>query len=114
MSARARRRYMATKPAIADLVEEWDRRCAYCGVTVARDLFRRAPDQPTVDHFVPKRAGGRNVANLVLACSQCNHLKGSIDPRRLLMIWLAVDKKGFYRSVRAVLRAQRRTASRAD
>ena len=108
MAQKPRRRRATPVLPIVDLVEHWDRRCAYCGTDVATALFARGPAQPTVDHFVPKSAGGRNVANLVLACSRCNNLKGSIDPRRLLMIWMTVDRRGFYRAVRAVLRRERR------
>ena len=43
--------------------------CQYCGA-VSRDL--------TIDHVVPKHRGGRHEwENLVAACRNCNHRKGS-------------------------------------
>ncbi len=40
--------------------------CAYCG----------SPEATTVDHIVPKSAGGKDVeGNLVAACRRCNGLK---------------------------------------
>ena len=41
---------------------------------------RRAPHRATWDHVVPKSEGGRNAFNLLLACEQCNHDRGSIHP----------------------------------
>jgi hypothetical protein len=50
------------------------RRCRYC----ERPLQR---NQATVDHYVPKTAGGSNeAANLRLACHGCNYRKGNMDP----------------------------------
>lgn len=46
--------------------------CRWC----ARDL-RDLPDQVTVDHLRPQsRGGGNTFDNLVVACFQCNHVKG--------------------------------------
>lgn len=46
-------------------------RCAYCG----DESTRR---QLTVDHVVPRVAGGSGMrANLVLACKPCNETKGA-------------------------------------
>ena len=52
-----------------------------------KEFERRFPGQPcfycggkaeSVDHFVPRAAGGKNVAsNLVPACNRCNHMKGA-------------------------------------
>jgi 5-methylcytosine-specific restriction endonuclease McrA len=51
------------------LLEKWERKCAYCGVT-------NVPLE--VEHIVPKSRGGSNrVSNLTLACTPCNQKKGS-------------------------------------
>jgi 5-methylcytosine-specific restriction endonuclease McrA len=51
------------------LLEKWDRRCAYCGIT----------DVPlNVEHIVPRARGGSNrVGNLAIACAPCNQAKGA-------------------------------------
>lgn len=56
-------------------------RCLYCG----REVFpKRIPGRVnwrrvgTVDHVVPKSAGGRRgIGNFVLACAECNSRKGA-------------------------------------
>lgn len=43
--------------------------CAYCG----KDLRHSEPEELTLDHLVPRSAGGKNEAsNLILACRSCN------------------------------------------
>ena len=51
------------------LLEKWQGRCAYCGVT----------DVPfEVEHIVPRSRGGSDrVSNLTLACHACNQRKGN-------------------------------------
>ena len=51
------------------LLEKWDRRCAYCGVT----------DVPlNVEHIHPRARGGSDrVGNLAIACRPCNEAKGA-------------------------------------
>jgi 5-methylcytosine-specific restriction endonuclease McrA len=60
--------YRHSVPLSRRAVLERDRhRCAYCG--------QRAN---SVDHVVPRsRGGGHEWANVVAACSRCNHKKGS-------------------------------------
>jgi 5-methylcytosine-specific restriction endonuclease McrA len=49
------------------LLDAWDRKCAYCGVT-------NTPLQ--VEHIHPKAKGGTNrISNLCLACDSCNKKK---------------------------------------
>ena len=49
-------------------------RCFYCG----RRLSLR---QVTLDHFLPRAAGGKSeVFNLVACCKSCNREKGSALP----------------------------------
>jgi 5-methylcytosine-specific restriction endonuclease McrA len=44
--------------------------CQYCG-----DKFSK--DDLTLDHFVPKAAGGKSTwTNMISACKPCNHSKG--------------------------------------
>ena len=51
--------------------------CQYCGKE-SRDL--------TLDHVVPRIRGGRHTwENLVSACRQCNHRKGSKSPEEARM-----------------------------
>ncbi|MEG3892893.1 RNA-guided endonuclease IscB [Microcoleus sp. AT8-B1] len=58
------------------LLNKWDRKCAYCGVT----------DTPLqVEHIHPKAKGGSNrISNLCLACDACNKKKGTQDVEQFL------------------------------
>jgi 5-methylcytosine-specific restriction endonuclease McrA len=57
------------------LLEQFKRRCAYCGAT-------EVPLQ--VEHIVPKARGGTNrVSNLVIACERCNAAKGKQTAQEL-------------------------------
>lgn len=59
------------------LVERFGMRCAYCWIALHHD---RGP-VPTVDHIVPRSAGGSNqFGNLALACSPCQREKGAQPP----------------------------------
>ncbi len=58
------------------------RKCYYC-----RQMMRKEhgyPDSATFDHYIPKSALLRgykdDAANLVLACRECNRLKGDTIP----------------------------------
>ena len=43
--------------------------CAYCG----RELRNALPEEVTLDHLLPRSAGGTNEApNLITACRTCN------------------------------------------
>lgn len=59
--------------------------CAYCGITTRAELPPTHPERATVEHVVPKSAGGSSTGgNLVIACCHCNALAGRwVDP------WLA-------------------------
>jgi 5-methylcytosine-specific restriction endonuclease McrA len=46
--------------------------CAYCGRLLTREVA-------TVDHVVPLCVGGANVGNRVVACRDCNTLKGDMN-----------------------------------
>lgn len=48
-----------------------DNRCQYCGI-------RPGSEELTIDHVTPKALGGRTTwENCVLACVECNSIKGS-------------------------------------
>src|SRR5262249_24518284 len=51
------------------LLEQWGRRCAYCGASTS---------PLHVEHIIPKARGGSNrVSNLTIACAPCNTAKGT-------------------------------------
>ncbi len=43
----------------------------------------------TVEHVKPRKAGGYNAGNVLLACWPCNQAKGSRQPRPCELIYLA-------------------------
>ena len=50
--------------------------CLYCG----RDLHGALPCEITLDHLVPRNAGGTNTnENLVMACRSCNSARQDRD-----------------------------------
>lgn len=53
--------------------------CRQAGGHMARNQ-RRSPRRPTWDHIKPKGEGGKDPHNILLACSQCNHERGSHFP----------------------------------
>lgn len=58
------------------LLEKWNRRCSYCGVT-------GVPLQ--VEHIQARaNHGGNRISNLCLACESCNQAKGTQDVRVFL------------------------------
>lgn len=60
----------------AYLLEKWQRTCAYCGQG-------QVPLQ--IEHIVPRAKGGSDrVANLTLACQECNQSKGNRDVQEFL------------------------------
>jgi len=62
-------------------VKVWKRdkwRCRYCHCKVEVPGLHPHDAMATVDHVVPKSAGGSNrVSNLVTACLKCNNEKGA-------------------------------------
>ncbi|NEO77835.1 RNA-guided endonuclease IscB [Moorena sp. SIO4G3] len=53
------------------LLEKWNRKCAYCGVTGT---------QLEIEHIKPLSKGGSNrVSNLTIACHACNQAKSNQD-----------------------------------
>lgn len=61
---------------IRNLITKYRGVCVGCGCNVT--LEHNADDQATVDHIVPKSAGGsEDFTNLQLLCRNCNQKKGS-------------------------------------
>lgn len=61
----------------ANILQEHDFRCAYCGRSFS-DVLR-----PTQDHVVPISLGGNHAAeNIVPACASCNSSKGNRPLKR--------------------------------
>lgn len=59
-----------------------DKRCAYCGRRVFETVPDSSPVRLTIDHIKPKVKGGTNhIQNLILACRECNQLKGDMKLR---------------------------------
>ena len=55
-----------------DILEEYNYRCAYCGIEFDCETL------PTKDHIIPVSKGGDNVKeNIVPACRSCNSRKNS-------------------------------------
>lgn len=72
-------------PNIKSLIKQFNGCCAYCGVAVEVHMPAKGkampPNAATRDHFIPKRAGVKH--GVVLACLECNKLKGCINPKEL-------------------------------
>jgi 5-methylcytosine-specific restriction endonuclease McrA len=57
--------------------EVWVGRCLHCNGTLMIGLDGEPQSRATIEHIVPKSAGGSNEApNLGLACARCNAQKG--------------------------------------
>lgn len=49
--------------------------CRFCGVRIGKQA------DATIDHVIPQARGGQNApANLILACTRCNDVKGCRTP----------------------------------
>lgn len=57
--------------------------CAYCkrGLVISknREAGKLKPNEATLDHVMPKHSGWERAGNEVVACHECNHLKGPLD-----------------------------------
>jgi hypothetical protein len=79
-------------------------RCYYCSNSmIYHDFMSRGPHPPnamTRDHVIPKSYGGPGLAyNIVIACRQCNGLRGNIHADifyRLILTWYDRDPNFLY------------------
>lgn len=61
------------------LSEAQNHRCAYCGIKFRNDVAKNHPDAATIDHVMPRCAGGKAIwSNEVMACHQCNQGRGAM------------------------------------
>lgn len=82
------------------LAQRWHCRCAYCSNTVRLTADPNDPNALSIDHFIPRAAGGRRTQrNSVFACRACNRAKGSMNPHQIMKVWIQVDTEGFGRAV---------------
>lgn len=57
--------------------------CVYCG----------GLEKLGIDHIIPHAKGGATLPfNLVTACADCNHSKGSSDPREFIVLMLGAKE----------------------
>jgi 5-methylcytosine-specific restriction endonuclease McrA len=63
------------------LLEAQNHYCYYCHHEMPTNKkLQTLRNQPTRDHVEPRCHGGRTeVDNLVMACSQCNNIRGAMD-----------------------------------
>ena len=66
------------------LLEAQNHRCAYCGIEVKTYGWgRHCHDRATIDHVVPKAAGGPCCwSNEIVACQLCNQGRGAMRAER--------------------------------
>lgn len=72
------------------LAEAQNWRCCYCGVVMSDR--RKDPKFMTFEHVIPRSKGGSTQeANLVMACSTCNHARGDNTDmiEQIGLIWIS-------------------------
>lgn len=70
----------ARRQTMAKLITAQSGRCYYCEKIMRRDVRARHPDRATIEHRVPRAAGGSSRSiNLVAACRDCNNRKGALS-----------------------------------
>lgn len=71
---------------VRKLVRRDGDRCRWCGIRLVLDAPQAAWNRLTVDHLVPRSAGGTDaLVNLTLACKRCNNRRGPMSVEE----WLA-------------------------
>lgn len=78
-------------PTIQALCNRQNGLCHYCERRMRIIRNGHHPCQATKDHKIPRSAGGKNRANLVAACYQCNVIKGSTTYEHFLLMIGAFD-----------------------
>lgn len=59
------------------LYDRQNGQCYYCDKHCVMDGALNHPDTATIEHLIPKSEGGtRALSNLVMACQECNRLRG--------------------------------------
>ncbi len=87
------------KTYVIRLNEAQNHRCCYCGHRMEHHVQVRGmtvpPNVPTRDHLEPRIYGGKtHEDNLLIACRQCNNLRGEMDAIaffNLLQKWFKRD-----------------------
>lgn len=81
--------------------------CYLCGGPLAsRRVVRKGqPNGATLEHVIPRAAGGRNNGNRLLACASCNVAKADRWPYPCELIFLASVNLALTRQAEAVLAA---------
>lgn len=78
------------------LLEAQNHYCRYCHHDMPTDPKRQTiRNAPTKDHVEPRCHGGpTEVHNLVMACAQCNQIRGAMDAKvfyELIWYWFGQD-----------------------
>lgn len=79
------------------LSEAQNHRCAYCGIRMTDAPLTH--DEGTIDHYVPKAAGGAPVwSNEIMACRLCNNARGAMyaDHYFQIVMWKGRIKAAQY------------------
>lgn len=72
------------------LYDKQEGRCAYCKRAV--NLLGRGKRQAILEHRIPRFAGGEDrESNVVLACYECDVLKGSLTSDQIRALADAID-----------------------
>ncbi len=79
------------------LSEAQNHLCCYCHQEMPAEKHRQTKrNQPTKDHVEPRCHGGpTRPDNLVMACAQCNHIRGAMDAEvfyDLIWYWFRSDE----------------------
>lgn len=84
------------------LCEAQNWRCCYCGISM-RWASGRGHDAATIEHVIPKSAGGPISSwwNLVAACNLCNSSRASMNAEKYLQLVVCKGRR------KAALYAQR-------
>lgn len=71
--------------------------CRYCGVrtTDPREAYRSDGTHATTDHVLPRSRGGGNPDNRVIACRDCNALKGDLTLEEFEEAVIFVTEMGY-------------------
>jgi 5-methylcytosine-specific restriction endonuclease McrA len=80
------------------LCEAQNWHCCYCGIVMIAD-GPQGDDSASIEHVVPKTAGGSDTwDNLVAACRLCNNARSAMQPEKYLRFvqWMGRRKAARY------------------